>query len=1028
MSRLILALLSCALLMSTAPAHAKEPTDAEYRALPNLVQNAGFESDWMHNKVSANTRFMLLEQSDWGYAQSDGLPDSWVIRATGARRDKSAAKFGKASLRLSGEASQVVYLCGETDPADGGNGYNTFRPLPPDLQKHLKDGPLRVGAWCRTQGATAEPAITVTVEYASGDKITPKAQTATFAKGTHEWEYKELAFPPAPELGIAHAAVIKFNGGEGQVWFDGVSAVHDLPADEPDLLANGNFEAVADDYPLHWSKPVLWSWSRREYYRFTGWSHEKGAMRGGATLVPTGAIGALALHALPGDNFAVKSDPATLNQPEPRPLRLTARVWADNVRWFEVMAEDETGEWLPQHDLAGFMGTDEHYRNRIQAAGTHDWEYVSKYFTPRRPVKRLTVWLCIRGVDGRQMGKNVVGTAWVDDVVLREAGSDHAALTARGLAPPPPATGARNKTGDGTKDFWREAAAALRQAFREVQIDVDFGERLWGANKARLRLHVPGKQMGPNDLLEGDTGITLLPPKGPPTGLSHWTRIPDPETAEVVVPYRVGVMCENWEQQYRLADMRLAFGTPPSPVAVRATSTYAYPDERVDVGVNLNVTRKSLAEEVGGCRVTVKHPGGERVLLDTPDVLKALWTPDAPRPVMLDEGHVDARNLIALSIDPAGLPVHPYNAPVRDCTVVVTLTDKAGKTIAERASEPFGFMRRPPAGLSLPETIESTSVSPAGLMLVNGRPFFFHPFPTEKADLGGMSRTHHFPKTHKILPLPFPEELLFKPDEDAAWKQKVQDFVRQSKDDPKLFGYYFAHNGETTFWFDAWREMAACQRKVTGWAREVDSKHLILSAEWLFGHGALKPEAARHFDFLDVIDVEPGLRWTPDSHAVRQAIGRPVAIVAGLETYYSQPPALIRWRAYEALRQGASDVGICPSAMLYPKPETVSFLRGLYGEMAGLEPMLAAPPPPQPAACDSPAVTLWERQDGATRYLVAMRGGEDKPVGPVTFTLPAPVTKVEVMFEGRQIAPAGGKTFSDTLAVPYTTHVYRVSH
>ena len=54
-------------------------TEAAYRGLPNLVANGSFEMDWMHNRVTVNTRFLLLEQSDWGYAQPDGQPDYWIV-------------------------------------------------------------------------------------------------------------------------------------------------------------------------------------------------------------------------------------------------------------------------------------------------------------------------------------------------------------------------------------------------------------------------------------------------------------------------------------------------------------------------------------------------------------------------------------------------------------------------------------------------------------------------------------------------------------------------------------------------------------------------------------------------------------------------------------------------------------------------------------------------------------------------------------------------------------------------------------
>jgi len=97
-----------------------------------------------------------------------------------------------------------------------------------------------------------------------------------------------------------------------------------------------------------------------------------------------------------------------------------------------------------------------------------------------------------------------------------------------------------------------------------------------------------------------------------------------------------------------------------------------------------------------------------------------------------------------------------------------------------------------------------------------------------------VGRTLNFPGTHKILALPYPRSCCSGQDDDL-WKKKVQDFIRDKKGDPKLFGYYFVTMGKRRFWFEKWKEMAACQRKVAGWVREIDANHVIMSASWLFG-------------------------------------------------------------------------------------------------------------------------------------------------------------------------------------------------
>ena len=125
------------------------------------------------------------------------MPDCWIVTPT-AYRDAAVARFGNASLRLQGTASQVVYLCGETDPRDGGAHYNAFRPLPAALSKTIEPRPLRFGAWCKTQDAMAQPGLSVIVEYSQVERITTRTFTVSFGKGTHDWEYREVTVAAAP--------------------------------------------------------------------------------------------------------------------------------------------------------------------------------------------------------------------------------------------------------------------------------------------------------------------------------------------------------------------------------------------------------------------------------------------------------------------------------------------------------------------------------------------------------------------------------------------------------------------------------------------------------------------------------------------------------------------------------------------------------------------------------------------------------------------------------------------------------------
>ncbi len=972
------------------------PTDAEYPHLKNLIQNASFEMDWMHNAVSSATRFLLLDQSDWGYGQSDGIPDSWVCRE--GRLDRAVHKFGSASLRSRGDAWQVIYVCGETDPKGGGAYYNPFRPLPAELCKVITPRPLRVGVWCKTQDATQPPELTLDPEYAEAGKA-GKRKSVAFAKGTHEWEYQEIILPADAAAGpVSSATVHLINRGEGSVWFDGAFAVEEEAKEERNLLPNGTFQTVENGWPVGWSKPELWSWSRQEYYRFAGWSHEAGKMVGGIAWPRLGPGGGrvLQLTVLPGDNISVHAYALALNQSDARPLRVAAWVRADNLRWFEIMAKDENGEWLPQQDFAGSMGTDADYHNRLIAAGTHDWEYVQKYFAPRKPVKKLTLYVAARGMDGKMMGRTLVGTAWVDRVALDEVGTSGKELGARGIK--------------------AAAASAISKADSLVVTDFDPGERLWGENAMRVRIHNPMDKALP-------VVFGLTSPSGEAIGpTASAGEIAAHTTAEITVPFNVNQSGADGHCYRISGSVSLTFAAPAAPVSIRMGNICLFPSEKLEVGINLNLAKATIAL-VKNCKVVVEHPGGDKMMLDTEDVPGAM-AGGKETPSLLREGYVDARNLVDLVVDTSGLPVHSAANPMRDCVVRVTLKDAAGKTMFTQESEPFGVMERP-AMDALPATITQTKIGEGGWLTVNGRPFSFRPFPLDNTDLGNMSRRSNLPKECKILPLPFPKELKFAAGSDEEWKKKTQEFVGANKGDPKLLGYFFDHDGETTFWFDDWKQMAACQRKVVGWAREIDSNHVIMSAQWLFGHGALKPAMAEYFGFLDVIDVEPGLTWTPDANAFREKAGRPVCVVAGLECYHYQSPNVLRWRMYEAMRQGVNDIGICPSGMLSARPESVSLLRSLYAESAALRAALSAPTPKVATACDNGAVRVWERETAAGRYVIAMResDGESDSVT-AKFTLPVDSDKVEVLFEPRKVT-AADRSFTDVFG-KYAVHVYRV--
>ena len=103
----------------------------------------------------------------------------------------------------------------------------------------------------------------------------------------------------------------------------------------------------------------------------------------------------------PGDNLAVASAPIALNQDRPHPLEARAMVRCDSLRGLELMAQDESGEWLPQGDFLGDDMEDDpaFYDMGTTGAGDSGWQMVRKYFSPRKPVKSVRLFLCARGAE-----------------------------------------------------------------------------------------------------------------------------------------------------------------------------------------------------------------------------------------------------------------------------------------------------------------------------------------------------------------------------------------------------------------------------------------------------------------------------------------------------------------------------------------------------------------------------------------------------------------------------------------------------
>jgi hypothetical protein len=1027
-------------------AHPAAEAPRFHRLPGNLVKNAGFEHDWVHRAFAQRRRFLLLQASDMGVGEADGHVDHWRLRGAEPPGcwDTTAARSGSRSVRFdqAGQASQLLRFAGEQYWRAGGAYYAEFLPMEQRLAEQLARRPIVVGAWCRTAGvaAGAEPQLVVTIDSAVREtyesrKAVSRSRTTravSFSPGTHDWQYREVRIDPKAAAGaephrlgaapffVSVALVARGRGGT--VWFDDVSCVELPDPAQPNRLANAGFESLdAEGWPAGWSRPVPWTWFRNTYYSWTGWSHQdRRTFRGGAAADRALSFGGnccLRLTVLPGDNFAVAGAAVTLNQPAPRPIEVRAMVKADNLRTLEIMAQDEGGRWLPQGD---FLGDDMEepgaYNFGSTGCGTYDWSCVRKYFSPRKAVRSLRLFLCVRGFDGRIVGRNLVGTVWLDEVQLFEHGVREDQLPA-GSVPRQP-----------------QAAEPLFRDFRAV--DVDVGDRLWGRNLVRVTMELSGPQAAG---VVGRTELeaTCVPPGGRASRSVGQTRIIRAPTAAeprglavATAPVDVGALCASWQQQYRL---RLAlkppapeqhrqigeflFGTPSSLLEPGASGYYLYPDEQLTVYARLNVARGSFAQ-LGRCDFVLAGAGKERTIARLSDFSRLPAPQTAP-------DYIDTRNLVQAGLGSEGLTVHPWDEPVRDLAAGVRLYGK-DKLLAQTQPIRFGFVQRPPKP-AFPERIEKTGVNDRGLLTVNGEVYF----PVFWTPHFGVCPEANWPPTRFGFKAVDLTKIVYSkgrmPDEEV--KDTLLARIGEVRDDPKLFQYELGE-GEMQLQGPGWQERLEWCKRAIGWIRAADPNHVINGpASWLVGHPDHDTAMQAFVGEWDAIGVEASFEAVPEirRHARPRRKQRPTAVLVGLETYFYQPGHVLRWRGYRALLNGAAGVGLCPSGMMQSRPDKVNFLRGLNGEFRGLAPILAAEEPRQKLAVGSGLVETTERLLGGRRTVIAVRGRDDAGPIHVRFALPPGTgcSRVKVRFEGRTIQPTQ-KGFEDEFRRPHTVHVYEL--
>ena len=1044
---------------------------ALHRVAGNILKNSSFEQNWFNRKFAMRRRFLLLHGSDMGVGEQDGHIDHWRFRGVAAPEcwETQVSRSGARSVRFdrAGSASQLVRFAGEQYWKAGGAFYSKFIPMAGRLAIQLNRRPIVVGAWCRTEGVPEgrEPELVVSVQSAMRKNYESTAEISTgkcrasvpFSAGSHGWEYRQVKIVPKPlappnaegpdvrdagddealamEAGDDITVEVRHPEYEGTpwwvtvqvvskggiVWFDDLSCVEPPDASQPNRITNGGFEAVGEDgWPAGWSRPVQWGWFRNRYYAFTGWSHWKQKQsRGSAELdwhLAFRGTHALRSRVLPGDSFAVHSAPIELNQDAARPIEARAMVKADNLRTLEIMAQDESGRWLPQGDFLGDdMEEPGHYNFGTTGSGTYDWSCVRKYFSPRKPVKSMRLFLCARGFDGAIVEKNLVGTVWFDEVQVFEHGASREPKPSRPEASSPD---------------W------------PVRIlDIDLGDRLWGRNVVKVLLEFREYQKTAERIEKTTLHLRLTSPSGKTTDsdrsvariLQKPTETDPKGYAVLSAAYRVKELCKSWKEQYELQVQVIPpmvgdvlpgpsfhFGTPSELISAGVSAYYLHPDESLTVYANLNVSRESFGE-IDHCEVAIT--GGsdvkKAIRIDDPAViLKPQRSPD----------YVNARHLLQVKLDSEGFTMQPWREPVLDNTATIRLYGKAeGKPtlIAEGAPVRFGFMEKIPKP-DLPETITKTAVNERGFITINGKPYF----PVYWTPHFGILPEANYPPTRfgykavNLMSIVCPKEEA----SDEAVKAALLKQIEDVKGDPKLFQYELG-DGEMQLQGRGWQQRLQQCRRAIEWIREADPDHLINGpVSWLIGHPRHNATMKHFVPHWDVIGVEASFEHQPKVNEFAKPFmrERKTAVLVGLETYFYQSNRTLRWRGYRSLLNGATGIGLCPSGMMQSRPDKVNYLRGLNGEFRGLAPLITAPEPAAKLSVSSPAVETMERVYDGKRYVIAV---SDAGVGEggVSFRFPADekYATVKVLFEGRVVKPAD-TGFVDHFAKPRTVHVYEL--
>ena len=920
--------------------------------LLNQLQNSSFEEDWLVSDGLAKHRWGLIARAEAGYGEADGKIDHWEVPA--AWRDSSVAHSGMYSVKLTGgkKLTQAVRVAMRSAP--GGNPANgnetDGKPIAPGDHARVEKRVVAGGAWIKAAGLP-EGKAKIAISGAG------KAEVA-IPGGTYDWKWVEVSSPDpwAAEAQMA-ISVECVEGAGGTIWVDD-AALGEVSLGK-NLAVNGDFEKLdSNGWPDGYSQPEPFWWFRYDYYSWTGWGHDGGygcqipqriglvpgyRWRGHAAVDPlvfhSGRF-SMRMVAFPGDNFGVLGPVIDLDGG--KPFELAAWVKADNIHQVELMAVNAENNEYVLLDSENF--------NDLEAAGvtsgskgqgSYDWTYLRKLVCPRSPLKKIRPMLAVRGFDGRIIEKNIVGTVWFDDLaVIPRGGTDPTAPAATPSADPVRVT------------------------------DFALGDRRWGKNLATVTLQ------GEKDA-SVDVRLTIASPKGERQEIVQHAESKAGRPAIVPLAYRIDTLCTAWDEQYavelavttggKTRVLRTAFGTPSSLLSTRVSHQYLFPEEKLVVAANVQVSRQSLEELSQVCLQIVDAQG--KTVAQT-----AVDNPAERLPVMVPESRVfqylNVDRCVTLAPDLGACKIRPWREASRDYTITVRLIGKDGQEKGRAEGMQFGRITHfDPSELKFTEKAKiphytiwqpegTVSVNSEHFLLVNGKPFF----PVYFGEYGDTFRQEEGVNINRdqiaslgVNPLTLTDEQRAKYGMGKNWGEGEWDL-----------------NGMTNIKLEA---ITAAFDKM----RADNPGRLVAGGYDLISHPASRRAdlAQYFFPAYDVAGAEVSFAsYVPNLRAdyFPAMKGKNCAIFVGYENYYFVSYDVLRYRSYLTVMRGAAGLGLIPSRMMEGRPECNNYLRGLNAECRALAPVFAAPPAKNPTRASLPNLFTWEKELAGKRYLFAVRG------------------------------------------------------